>query len=313
MIKMEKCKIVMYHYVRPLKNSTYPEIKGLEEIGFINQLKYFKKKFEFGGFTEIIHSTYNNTRIGKNKLILTFDDGLKDHYTTVYPILKKMNIKGYFFPPSKPIQEKIVLDVHKIHFILASTSNKQKIVEEIFRFIEKYENAKKIKSPQKYFKELAIPNRFDTKEIIFIKRILQRELPLELRNEITNNLFKKFVTKNEHEFSEKLYMSLEEMKEMSESGMVFGSHGHSHEWLSHINNLKLINEIETSKIFCHKIDSQNDEMIMCYPYGDYNQQVIKEISKRGFKAGLTTKVGDAEISKKSIFKLNRYDTNDFPQ
>ena len=80
-----------------------------------------------------------------------------------------------------------------------------------------------------------------------------------------------------------------------------------------IPNKKLINEIESSKIFCHKINSKNDEMIMCYPYGDYNDQVINEISKRGFKAGTTNMVGDAEISKECIFKLNRYDTNDFPQ
>ena len=303
----------MYHYVRPLKNSKYPEIKGLEETGFKNQLKYFQKKFEFGEFEEIINSAYHNTKIEENKIILTFDDGLKDHYTTVCPTLKKMNIKGYFFPSSKPIQEKIVLDVHKIHFILASTPNKQKIVKEIFGFIEKYKNVQKIKSSQEYYEKLAIPNRFDTKEIIFIKRILQRELPLELRSKITNKLFKKFVTEDECEFSEKLYMSLEEMKEMSESGMIFGSHSHSHQWLSHINKKELIDEIEISKNFCHKIDNKNKEMIMCYPYGDYNDQVINEISKRGFIAGLTTNVGDAEISKEKIFELCRYDTNDFPR
>ena len=303
----------MYHYVRSLKNSAYPEIKGLEETKFKNQLEYFKKKFEFGNFIDIIDSAYKKNEVKKNEVILTFDDGLKDHYTTVYPILKKMGIKGYFFPPSKPIEEKMVLDVHKIHFILASTQNKNQIIKEIFRFINKNKNSIGNKTPQEYFKELAIPNRFDTKEVIFIKRILQRELPLELRNEITTNLFKKFVTKDESKFSEKLYMSLEEMKEMSESGMIFGSHSHSHEWLSHIDNKKLINEVENSKKFCHKISSKNNEIIMCYPYGDYNEQVINEISKRGFKAGLTTNVGDAEIIKEKIFELSRYDTNDFPQ
>jgi len=308
----------MYHYVRSLKNSAYPEIKGLEETKFKNQLEYFKKKFEFGNFIDIIDSAYiknevKKNEVKKNEVILTFDDGLKDHYTTVYPILKKMGIKGYFFPPSKPIEEKMVLDVHKIHFILASTQNKNQIIKEIFRFINKNKNSIGNKTPQEYFKELSIPNRFDTKEVIFIKRILQRELPLELRNEITTNLFKKFVTKDESKFSEKLYMSLEEMKEMSESGMIFGSHSHSHEWLSHIDNKKLINEVENSKKFCHKISSKNNEIIMCYPYGDYNEQVINEISKRGFKAGLTTNVGDAEIIKEKIFELSRYDTNDFPQ
>ena len=308
---MNDCKIIMYHYVRSLKNSKYPRIKGLETSGFKNQLNYFKNNFEFGDFSDVFNSLYKNKET-HNKIILTFDDGLKDHYTTVYPILKKMNIKGYFFCPSKPVEENIVLDVHKIHFILAST-NVEKIIKEIFNLIHENKTDFKLKSAQEYFDKLAIPSRFDTKEIIFIKRILQRELPLSLRTKITNSLFKKFVTNNEQEFSENLYMSINEMKEMSESGMVFGSHSHSHYWLSKINRINLIEEIEHSKKFCNKINKNNDELIMCYPYGDFNDEIIEEISKRGFKVGLTTNIGDAKISKESIFKLNRYDTNDFPQ
>jgi len=308
---MNNCKIIMYHYVRSLQNTAYPKIKGLETSRFQNQLNYFNNNFEFGDFSDVFNSLYKNTEI-QNKIILTFDDGLKDHFTTVYPILKKMNIKGYFFPPSKPVEENIVLDVHKIHFILAST-NINKIIKEIFNLINENQLNYDLKPAKEYFNELAIPNRFDSKEIIFVKRILQREFPLDLRTKITDYLFKKFVTNNEQEFSKNLYMSISEMKEMSESGMVFGSHSHSHYWLSKINRVNLIEEIDHSKEFCYKIDKNNDELIMCYPYGDFNNEVIEEISKRGFKAGLTTNVGDAVISQESIFKLNRYDTNDFPQ
>ena len=38
---MNKCKIVAYHYVRPIKNSQYPEIKGLELEEFKKQIEYF--------------------------------------------------------------------------------------------------------------------------------------------------------------------------------------------------------------------------------------------------------------------------------
>ena len=52
---------------------------------------------------------------------------------------------------------------------------------------------------------------------------------------------------------------------------------------------------------------------MCYPYGNYNSNVIEKISKYDFKAGLTTEVGDAILNHENAFKLKRYDTNDFPQ
>ena len=35
-------KIIMYHYVRPIKKSKYPNINGLEISDFIKQLNYFK-------------------------------------------------------------------------------------------------------------------------------------------------------------------------------------------------------------------------------------------------------------------------------
>ena len=65
--------------------------------------------------------------------------------------------------------------------------------------------------------------------------------------------------------------------------------------------------------FLKKIQSDIQNLVMCYPYGDYNENVIEEITKFGFKAGLTTEVGTAKYTRENIFKLRRFDTNDFPQ
>ena len=63
---MNKCKIIMYHYVRSLKNSTYPEIKGLETIGFKNQLNYFKENNHiFSGRTKPTLIGNNNSFLSK--------------------------------------------------------------------------------------------------------------------------------------------------------------------------------------------------------------------------------------------------------
>ena len=309
---MNECKIVMYHYVRPIKNSKYYKIKGLEIDGFKRQIEFFEKKFHFITIEELLDSAYSNKAIPKNSILLTFDDGFKDHFSHVFPILKKLNIQGCFFPVAKPIEKNLVLDVHKIHFILANTSE-QNLVKEIFQSIRENKNKFSLKNPEDYFKELGIPNRFDTKETIFIKRILQRELPKELRGKITDKLFTKFVSENESEFSKNLYLTINEMNEMSESGMYFGSHTSSHEWLTHLEKDSLKNEIKESIDFLKKIQSDIQNLVICYPYGDYNENVIEEITKFGFKAGLTTEVGTAIFARENIFKLKRFDTNDFPQ
>lgn len=306
---MTSCKIVMYHYVRPIKNSKYPGIKGLEIINFKKQIMFFREKFGFQDLNFLLNTSF--LEHNPTPAILTFDDGLKDHFRYVYPILKDENIQGLFFPPAKPILENIVLDVHKIHFILSMESDKSKIVQDIFENILSYQKDYDLEDPENLWHKLAISSRFDTGEVIFIKRILQRELPIKVRTDITNELFKKYVTTNESEFSKELYLSLDEIDEMRENGMYFGSHGYSHQWLSYMSEENLNTELEKSVKFCERI-SPNAEKIMCYPYGDYNEFVLNKIKNFGFIGGLTTKTGDVELNDKNLFILNRYDTNDFP-
>ncbi len=310
---MNSCKIIMYHYVRPIKQSSYPEIKGLEIEGFLRQIEFFKKNFHFITAEELLDCIYEQKQIPEKSVWLTFDDGFKDHYTHVFPILKKYQIQGSFFPPAKPIEENIVLDVHKIHFILASISNKQEIINEIFNLINQFKDEYNLKKSETYYENLAIANRFDTKEVVFIKRILQRDLPKQAKEIFTNQLFEKFVTTDEKSFSKELYLSFEEIQEMKESGMFFGSHGYAHEWLTYLSENDLTHEIQKSLDFIHKINMSFNNLIMCYPYGNNDSNTISKLKSEGFKAGLTTEVGDATLDQSNLFSLQRYDTNDFPQ
>ncbi len=42
---MKNITIIMYHYVREIKNSKYPTIKGLEISSFKRQLDFLEKNF----------------------------------------------------------------------------------------------------------------------------------------------------------------------------------------------------------------------------------------------------------------------------
>jgi len=302
----------MYHYVRPIKKSKFPEIKGLEIESFQKQLSYFEKNFSMGGIDFILNSINLEQNSKLEKVILTFDDGLKDHFKYVFPILKEKNIQGLFFPPAKPIIENKVLDVHKIQFILASVKEKSILVKEIFEKINEMRKEFEIEDPQSLWKKLAISTRFDSAEIMFLKRILQRELPNKIKTNITKELFQKYVSNDEKDFSKQLYLSFDEINEMRENGMYFSSHSYSHEWLSFLSPDELEHEIKKSVKFAKRINP-NMEQIMCYPYGDYDSNVIEKIEENNFRVGLTTKIGNAELRNNNRFHLERFDTNDFLQ
>ena len=74
----------------------------------------------------------------RKPIIITFDDGYKDHFQYVYPLLKERGIQGSFFPPKSAIQDNQILDVNSIHYILATCDDlptlKNKLEELCFEF-----------------------------------------------------------------------------------------------------------------------------------------------------------------------------------
>ena len=226
-IKNSTINVVMYHYVREIKNSKYPNLKGLEFKDFKKQIDFFCNNFNVlsnDDFVEIIHT---KKIPNKPSFFLTFDDGYIDHYKYVFPYLKKKKISANFYPPKKVIENKTVLDVNKIHFILEKEQNRKKILKEINNFL-----IKKKLNPilNRDIKKINLKSRHDDKETILIKRLLQFYLPKNLREKITNSLFNKILNISLNEFSKILYMNKNQIKTMYRENMNFGSHGDRHSW-----------------------------------------------------------------------------------
>ncbi len=308
-----KATIVTYHYVRNLKSSRYPAIKGLEVEHFKEQLRYILKYYKVIRAEELIEAVKKSKELPSNSLLLTFDDGYKDHYEYVFPILDKLGIQGSFFPPAKVVLEHSVLDVNKIQFILASVADKLKLIEEIFSILDGFRPDYSLEENQYYFQNLAVPGRFDEKEVVFIKKMLQKELPEKLRKKIINKLFSKYISENEESFSRDLYMSIDQLKYMKKKGMHIGSHGYNHYWLNVLDEDVQAREIDSSLKFLKEMGCDLDNWVMCYPYGAYNDSLLNLLHKKGCVFGLTTKIGIADLDKDNPLLLPRLDTNDLPK
>ena len=307
----------MYHYVRDLKYSRYPNIKGLDIALFKEQIAYLKKHYHFVTVEEVIDAFSNKTQLPEHSVLLTFDDAYSDHFANVFPLLEKEKIQGAFYPPVKAVTEHRVLDVNKIHFILASTPEEKvsTLLYEIAILLDKYREEYNLLPFEDYFNELAVANRFDTKEVIFVKRLLQVKLDERLRKIITDVLFQKIVGMDEAAFSRELYMSMDQIKCMVDCGMHIGSHGYDHYWLGSLSKEKQEFEIKKSIEFIKEVGGDIENWTICYPYGNYNDDTINILKQNGCKLGLTTRVDLASLDEggDAIFKLPRLDTNDFPK
>lgn len=315
---MNDLTIIMYHYVRDLKNSRFPEIKGLDVELFKEQISYLEKNYHFVTAEQVVAAFKKEEKLPSKAVLLTFDDAYIDHFTNVFPILEHHKIQGCFYPPVKALTEHSVLDVNKVHFILAVTPKNEfnHLLDRIKHFLKQYQEEYNLQSYEYYFEKLAVANRFDPKEVIFVKRLLQVELPERLRNIITKQLFTEAVKMEEEVFSRELYMNKDQMRCMVDCGMHVGSHGYDHYWLGSLPKDKQNEEIQQAIRFIQEIGGDINNWTMCYPYGNYNDDTIDILKRNGCQFGLTTRVDLASIDSTetdAIFKLPRLDTNDIPK
>jgi peptidoglycan/xylan/chitin deacetylase (PgdA/CDA1 family) len=309
-----KLSIIMYHYVRDLRRSRFPALKAVETEQFRAQIAYITEHYNVISGEELLAAAEAGSwdRLPPSALLLTFDDGYVDHFTQVFPILRRANIPGCFFPPARCILDDHVLDVNKIHFVLASVPDKQVIVDYIFRMLEDYGSHYETKPALHYWTKLAVADRFDPKEILFIKRILQRELPEELRRIIIDRLFQEYVSTDEVTFARELYMSLDQIECLRDSGMFIGSHGFGHYWLGGLDPARQKQDVELGIEFLHRIGAPLNGWIMSYPYGAYDDGLLSILGSTGCRIGLTTQVGIADLGRDNLLTLPRLDTNDLP-
>jgi len=303
----------MYHYIRDLKSSRYPDIKGLDLNLFKEQINYIRKHYNMITMEELIYSIDNKDKIPNKSLLLTFDDAYLDHYNNVFPILDKYKLQGSFYTPAKAIMEHTVLDVNKIHFILASVKDKIDLINDLKKLIKTYKKEYKLEDFDYYYKKLAKASRMDTKDVIFIKRLLQVELIEELRIKIIDKLFTKYIDMSEDAFSRELYMNEEQLKHMIRSGQHIGNHGYNHYWWNSLNKKQMNKELNLSIKFLEKLGVDMNNWTACYPYGSYDNQSIKMLKERNCKLAVTTEVDIAKTKKSSRFIMPRLDTNDIPK
>lgn len=274
----------MYHYVR----SDASGIKGRTIDDFISQIDYLSNNYPIVKLDDFISGNAPD-----KSCVLTFDDGLKDHYLNVFPILKEKNISATFFP----LTQTSILSTHKVHFLLAKLGPR--------KMTEEFNNA--LPSDEFFVKD-DFQKQTKCKWDDVLSSNLKYNIsimPKDLREKIIGKMFDKYFPNGLD-----LYMTFNQMREMFKSGMSFGCHTHTHQNLTTLSKEEQDEEIKKSK---NILEKELNAEINCfsYPYGGYNNETIELLRKNGFKCGLTTDFG---VNKENVdmFALKRLDTNHIP-
>jgi peptidoglycan/xylan/chitin deacetylase (PgdA/CDA1 family) len=305
--------IVMYHYVRDLARSHYPAIKGRTIDDFETQLEWIAHHHTVVSADAVVAAAKGGDALPDDAAWLTFDDGYIDHYANVFPLLDARGWKGSFFVPARPVLEGRLLDVNKIHFILAAQPDAELLVDELRIAVEaaRHEGAA-LRSWDAYVEDYRGDCHLDTPQVLFVKLMLQKGLPEAVRNDICDVLFKRFVSADEVGFAAELYCSPAQLSTMIGAGQHVGSHGYAHEWYSSLPRADQEADVARSLEFLRMIGAPDRDWVMCYPYGGYNADTLDVVARAGCAVGVTTRSATVDVGTDAPLEYARRDTIELP-
>ena len=294
--------VVMYHYVRNPKGTEFPNLYSRSKEQFSFQVNHLEAEYGFCALDNLDASKRSTS-------LMTFDDGIKDHFENVMPLLKRHGIKAAFFVSSLPLQKPVLLDVHKLQLLLGSQPH-----GDLFESLKRTIGERKLRTYQDSVdtsKDVAA--RMEKQDILLFKRLLQRDLEMPLRSEVVRALFGEYFPDDEARIAKEFYMTLSDLREMKDAGMVIGNHTVSHPWLGHLSDEEAQLEIDDCENFLVGEGLMDEDFkTIAYPYGDSSLGVKTHLRNNGYQFAFTTAPKIWDDSKFDRLSIPRLDTNDVP-
>ena len=101
---------------------------------------------------------------------------------------------------------------------------------------------------------------------------------------------------------EREHLSASDIREMSDSGVEFGSHSMNHKLFDHITNDEIDSEVVESKAYIENL-TQRECSVFAYPAGFFNDHAKSAIKDAGYIAAFSTVYGTED--RVDLFELNR--------
>jgi peptidoglycan/xylan/chitin deacetylase (PgdA/CDA1 family) len=220
--------------------------------------------------------------------LLTFDDGVKDHYREVTPVLVDRGIQGLFFLVTGCMEEQVVATVHKNHFLTAQLG----LAEWQRRFVERA-GRMGVALPAVDGEAAARTYPWDTPEAAAFKYRFNFRLPAAAREPVVAELFAEEFGA-EAAFARELYVSWEEARRMQMGGMVLGGHTHRHEALAAMPAAEMERDLAECRRILDLRMLPQPQTPFSYPYGkrdSFTGAAVERLRQLDFCCAFSTEAG----------------------
>ena len=217
---------VLFPYYHTVSNAYLPYINHLYKVKsvdeFVADLRFLKKHFRPVSLAEAMEMRNNKNRKKESVFHLSFDDGLKECYSIIAPILQEYNIPATFFLCSDFIDNRRLFYRFKVSLILEKLKSNNGLSSEVCRMLGVHSHAFRA------VKKTMLHLNYQDSEII--NRIFQI---LHLEEKDFLEMYRPFLTS-------------EEVDELIGQGFTIGSHSVDHPLFSSLSDVSQKSQIEQS-------------------------------------------------------------------
>jgi peptidoglycan/xylan/chitin deacetylase (PgdA/CDA1 family) len=288
----------MYHYVRDPGDAAEAGsgITGLPVARFADQLDEMARRNDMLSWPQVRDAVLDGKALPPDGTLLTFDDGLRDHYLNVYPHLLARGLSGLFFMLARQAKSGLALG-HKIHYLLPALGLAG-LREQVFGRLSAEQQDQFRRAEERYAAQ------FDTATpagaIDVLKAVLQRELSASAER-VLSDLIAEHIG-DETEIALSHYLQPPQVREMAAGGMHFGGHSASHPWFDFIGVEQQAQEIAASAAGLAGIEP--GPWAFAYPYGGLSQAAPRLLAEHRFAAAFTTQ---ARLRHDDPYQIGRLD------
>ena len=289
MPKRRLLMILNYHRIGDASKTPYdPGVFSATAEEFDAQITYLKRRYRIVTLEEV-RDVVRGDSLSEPLVLITFDDGYVDNYTSAFPILRGHNVQGTFFLPTAFIGTGTLPWWDVIAFIVKRSQRKT-------IHLHYPEKATFVLKPER------LPE--------IIMRILQlyKQPSMQESERFIFELESSCESSRPSDHSERCFLNWDEAREMRRAGMAFGSHTHSHEILSKLSPVQqLLELIKSREVLERQLDHPVDTL--AFPVGQkdtFSLETLLMLGSAGYRAAFSFYGGLNLPGKVCPFDVLRY-------
>lgn len=250
-----------YHYVRDAKERAFaPRILGTDVKIFSEQIQKISSVFGALTLNDVLQFyASRGTHQLPGQLLLTFDDGLSDHFTAAR-ILAEQNLQGVFFIPSCIFSEQLPANPMIVHYGIA-LFGVQTFFEALGEAMSRAGLGSFADAPWR------TAGRADAR-IRALKRFLKYSLAPQVSRAVLIDVYGRLLLPQYPDMLERMHLTAQQVQQMIDWGHVIGTHSATHISFAsaHMTNAELQSELIAPKAYFQQTFKT---MVQCmsYPYG----------------------------------------------